>query len=159
MAEGTEAAVRRFVDGLRHLEETGDPEPVVACYAEQSETSNVATDHTFSGRDGARDFWRRYRGSFGEARSTFRNVIVAGDRVALEWVTEGTGPTGLPFRYDGVSILELTGDGDDARVARFRAFFDPAGLGRQLQGDRAAETGVAPTQRPAAAMTGEAPTG
>ena len=122
------ALVQRFIDGLHHLEQTGDPERLVATYVEQSETSNIVADRIFVGRDGARDFWRRYRGTFKEVSSSFRNTIVTGDRAALEWTTEGTDPDGNPFGYDGVSILEMTGEG----ITRFRAFFDSVHLGRQL---------------------------
>lgn len=129
-----DALVRRFIDGLRHLEETGDPEPLVATYAAESETSNVVADRRFAGQDGARDFWHRYQRSLGDAHSEFRNVIVTGDRAALEWQTTGTGPgpEGKPYRYDGVSLLELSGSGQELRVSRFRAFFDSAKLGHQL---------------------------
>jgi hypothetical protein len=130
----SEELVQRFMRGLQHLEETRDPEPLIATYGERSETSNVATDRTFVGRDGAREFWRRYRGSFGAVRSSFRNVIVAGERAALEWTSEGTDPEGTPFRYDGVSVLEMTGEGNEEGIVRFRAFFDPAHLGRQTTG-------------------------
>ncbi len=128
----SEALVQRFIDGLHHLEQTGDPERLVATYAEQSETSNVVADRVFAGRDGARDFWRRYRGTFKEVSSSFRNTIVAGDRAALEWTTEGTDPDGNPFGYDGVSILEMAGEGEDEGISRFRAFFDSVHLGRQF---------------------------
>ena len=128
-----ESWVHRFVDGLHHLERIGDPEPLVATFAERCEASNVAAERVFTGRDGARDFWRRYRGAFGDVGSTFRNVIDGGDRAALEWTTDGTGPDGTPFRYDGVSILELATDPADPGITRFRAYFDPAGLGRQLR--------------------------
>jgi ketosteroid isomerase-like protein len=137
----SEQLVRRFIDGLHELERTGDPEPLVGTYAEESETSNVASERTFTGKDGARDFWTRYRGSFGEMESEFRNVIVAGDRAALEWTTGGTGPNGDPFRYDGVSVLEMTGEGEAAAVTRFRAFFDSAHLGRQIAPDAKAPVG------------------
>ncbi len=131
----SEQLVRRFIDGLHTLERTSDPEALVGTYAEESETSNVASERTFTGKDGARDFWTRYRGSFGEMESKFRNVIVGGDRAALEWTTEGTGPNGDPFRYDGVSVLEMAGEGEAAVVTRFRAFFDSAHLGRQIAPD------------------------
>ena len=136
----SERLVQRFIDGLHHLEQTGDPEPLVATYAEEAETSNVASERVFRGRDGAHEFWRRYRGTFDETTSTFRNVIVAGDRAALEWETEGTGPTGDPFRYDGVSLLEMAGEEEGAAVTRFRAFFDPGHLGRQIAPDAKAPT-------------------
>ncbi len=128
----SETLVQRFIDGLHHLEETGDPEPLVACYAERSETSNVVADRIFAGRDGARGFWRRYRGTFREMHSSFRNTIVGGDRAALEWVTEGADPEGNRLAYDGVSILEMSGDGEGEGITRFRAYFDSVHLGRQL---------------------------
>lgn len=132
MADAAEALAQRFVDGLRHLEETGDPDPLVALYADESETSNVVADRLFAGQAGARDFWQRYQRALGEAHSSFRNVIVVGDRAALEWETAGTSPDGKPYRYDGVSLLEMAGDGDAKRVTRFRAFFDSAKLGHQM---------------------------
>ena len=137
----SEELVQRFIDGLRHLEQTRDPEPLVATYAELSETSNVVAPRTYEGHDGAREFWRRYRGAFGEVNSTFRNVIVAGDRAALEWTTEGTSPEGEPFRYDGVSILELA-EGEEG-ITRFRAFFDSASLGHQMHEAGAATAAAA----------------
>ena len=132
MAEAAQDLTDRFIEGLRHLEETGDPEPLVATYGEQSETSTVVANRLFQGRDGARDFWRRYHGALGDARSTFRNVIVTADRAALEWETSGTSPQGAPYRYDGVSLLEMSGEGDELAVSRFRAFFDSANLGHQM---------------------------
>lgn len=141
----SESLVQRFIAGLHRLEETKDPEPLVALYAEQAETSNVVADRIFAGPDGARDFWRRYRGSFGEAHSSFRNEIVVGDRAALEWTTEGTDTQGAPLRYDGVSILEMAGEGDAETITRFRAFFDSVHLGRQM-GDKGR---VAATTAPA----------
>jgi len=126
------ALAHRFIDGLRHLEETGDPEPLVACYAGEAETSNVVANRLFAGKEGARDFWLRYHRALGEARSAFRNVIVAPDRAALEWETAGTSPEGNRYRYDGVSLLEMAGEGEAKRVTRFRAFFDSAKLGHQM---------------------------
>lgn len=132
MADAAEALAQRFVDGLRHLEETGDPDPLVALYADDAETSNVVANRLFAGPDGARDFWRRYQRALGDAHSSFRNVFASGDRAALEWETEGISPDGKSYRYDGVSLLELAGDGDAKRVTRFRAFFDSAKLGHQM---------------------------
>ena len=96
----SEDLVQRFIDGLHHLEESGDPAPLIATYAEDAETSNVVAERTFEGKEGARDFWHRYRAAFGEVRSSFRNVIVSDDRAALEWTTEGTDPEGsaVPLR-------------------------------------------------------------
>ena len=132
MTDPSRSLADRFIEGLRHLEETGDAEPLVATYAEEAETSNVVANRVFAGRDGAREFWRRYKAALGDARSSFRNVIVAGDRAALEWETVGTSPQGKAYRYDGVSLLEMAGEGEARAVTRFRAFFDSANLGHQM---------------------------
>lgn len=124
----TEQVARTFIDGLHRLESDRDLEAIIATFAEQCEVGNVVSPEQFSGRDGAREFWSKYRDAFGEVHSTFRNVISGDGAAALEWTTEGTNPKGDPFRYDGVSILEV----QDGRITRFRAYFNPAALGHQL---------------------------
>jgi ketosteroid isomerase-like protein len=61
--------------------------------------------------------------------STFRNVIVSDGRAALEWTTTGTSSAGDPIAYEGVSILEMA----DAKITRFRTYFDAHDLGRQME--------------------------
>ncbi len=126
----SEQIARQFIDALDRLESSRDVEPIVATFTETCEVGNVLTSEPFHGRDGARKFWTEYREAFADVRSSFRNVVAAEGRAALKWTTEGTSAAGEPFRYEGVSILEL----DGSRIARFRAYFDPAALGRQLQG-------------------------
>jgi ketosteroid isomerase-like protein len=118
----------KFIDALRRLESDRDLEPIVSLFADDCELGNVVTSEPFRGREGAREFWTAYRETFGEMESKFRNEIVANDRAALEWVTDATGADGRPVTYEGVSILEFSGD----RIRRFNAYFDPARLGRQV---------------------------
>lgn len=125
----SEQIARRFIDALGQLESGRDTDAIVATFADDCEVGNVLAPERFHGHDGARKFWTEYREAFADVRSSFRNVVAADGRAALEWTTEGTSAAGEPFRYDGVSILEVEGD----RVTRFRAYFDPASLGRQLQ--------------------------
>ncbi|HEV2800208.1 MAG TPA: nuclear transport factor 2 family protein [Pyrinomonadaceae bacterium] len=119
----------QFIEALRKLEEGRDLEAMVALYAEESEVGNVNAPEKFNGHEGAREFWTKYRDTFGEVRSTFRNRIITDAGVALEWTTEGTTAGGAPFNYEGVSILEIEGD----HITRFRAYFDPEALGRQIE--------------------------
>jgi ketosteroid isomerase-like protein len=119
---------QRFVDALLKLEEQGDIEPMVALFADDAQVSNVASPHVFSGVDGARRFWTEYKATLGQVKSTFRNMIESGDRVALEWETQGTARKGAAVSYEGVSIIEWDGD----RVRRFFAYFDPHALGQEL---------------------------
>ena len=127
----------QFIEALRALEETRELEAIVALYAEESEVGNINAPEKFTGPEGAREFWTKYRETFGEMRSTFRNRIITDASAALEWTTEGTTANGAPVNYEGVSILEIEGD----HIKRFRAYFDPEALGRQIE--RAATTTTA----------------
>jgi ketosteroid isomerase-like protein len=119
---------QRFVEALAGLEERGELEPLVSLFAEDARVSNVASRREFSGREGARQFWREYKAMLARVRSTFRNMIEAGERVALEWETQGTAHNGAAVSYDGVSIIEWDGD----RIRRFQAYFDPGLLRREM---------------------------
>lgn len=119
---------QRFVDALGKLEESGDLEPLVSLFAEDAQVSNVASKRVFSGRDGARQFWEEYKGTLARVRSTFRNMIESGDRVALEWESQGTAHNGAAVDYEGVSIIEWDGQ----LIRRFYAYFDPGLLGREM---------------------------
>ncbi|HEX8337438.1 MAG TPA: nuclear transport factor 2 family protein [Pyrinomonadaceae bacterium] len=127
----SEQIAKRFIEALGRLEAGRDPEEMVRLFAADAEVGNVVSPEKFRGPEGAREFWgANYRDTFGEVRSTFRNVFVAGDRAALEWTTEGTAQDGTLVRYDGVSIIETDGE----RITRFCAYFDAGALGRQLTG-------------------------
>jgi ketosteroid isomerase-like protein len=127
----SEQIAERFVEALGRLEAERELETIVGLFAADAEVGNVVSPEKFRGPEGAREFWgAKYRDTFGEVRSTFRNVFATGDRAVLEWTTEGTARDGAPVKYDGVSILETDGE----RITRFRAYFDAGALGRQLEG-------------------------
>ncbi len=121
--------IQRFIDALHRLEDGRDLDPIVVTFANDCNISNVAAPRTYTGQDGASTFWTHYRAAFGDIHSSFRNVIVDGDHAALEWTTTGTDTAGDPIEYDGVSILDM----DGGAMTRFRAFFDSAHLGQQMQ--------------------------
>ena len=134
----------RFTAALSQLEQEKDVETMAALFADGAEVSNAVSSRVFRGPDGAREFWTQYLGTLQHVRSTFRNIIVAGDRTALEWATQGTAHNGAAIAYDGVSIIEWEGD----RVSRFYAYFDPYALGQELaHGD--APRSEAPATAPA----------
>ena len=127
----SEQTAKKFIEALGRLEGGREVEAIVRLFAHDCEVGNVISPEKFQGRDGAREFWSaKYRDTFGEVRSTFRNVFATENRAALEWTTEGTASDGTPVGYDGVSILETDGE----MITRFRAYFDAGGLGRQLTG-------------------------
>ncbi len=119
----------QFIEALHKLEEDHELDPIVATYSEDCEVGNIIVPEKFKGPDGARRFWSEYRDTFGEIHSSFRNVIASDGSVALEWTTKATSADGDPLEYDGVSILEI----EDGKVTRFRAYFNPRSLGRQME--------------------------
>jgi limonene-1,2-epoxide hydrolase len=124
-----ERVAEKFIAALGKLEADRDLETIVPLFADECEVGNVVSPEKFRGREGAREFWgAKYRDTFGEVKSTFRNVFATADRAALEWTTEGTSSDGAPIRYEGVSIIESDGDS----IKRFRAYFDASNLGRQI---------------------------
>jgi ketosteroid isomerase-like protein len=116
-----------FVEALRELEENRDVEALVEIHTEDCEVGNVSVPQTFRGHEGLREFWTEYRKTFGEMKSSFRNVFATEEGAALEWTTEGTS-NGDTVTYDGVSILEIEGD----KVSRFMAYFDTRDLTPQV---------------------------
>jgi limonene-1,2-epoxide hydrolase len=116
-----------FVEALWKLEEEEDVEPLVRVHTEDCEVGNVSVSKTFNGHDGLREFWREYRGTFGEMKSEFRNVFATEEGAALEWTTQGTS-NGDSVSYAGVSILEIEGD----KIRRFMAYFDTRRLTHQV---------------------------
>jgi limonene-1,2-epoxide hydrolase len=127
----SEQTADRFIEALGRLEAERDLEPIVQLFAPECEVGNVVSPEKFRGLEGAREFWgAKYRDTFGEVRSAFRNVFATESGAVLEWTTEGTANDGTPINYDGVSILEIDGE----RITRFRAYFDAGQLGRQLTG-------------------------
>lgn len=111
-----------FIAALRALEESGDLDPMLALYHDESETGGPNDEMWNRGREGARRFWKMYRDSFTDITSTFTHVVDGGDgTVMLEWTSRGTSRTGQPVAYAGVSVVEMR----DGQIRRFRTYFNP----------------------------------
>jgi ketosteroid isomerase-like protein len=117
-----------FAEALQWAEESGDPEPLVALFAEDAELRNLAIAE--SGVEGARRFWRTYLDQFDRVRSEFSHRIEAEGQVALVWTSEGTLKGGHPIRYRGASVLDLEG----GKVRRFETVYDSAAFVRPEPG-------------------------
>ena len=113
-----------FITALRILERDRDAEPLAALYADDATCGNTATSRTFTGPEGAREFWAGYRDTFDTVESEFRIAVEDEDAIALEWVSTGALADGEEVRYEGVTIVALAGD----RVTRSTAYFDPRAL-------------------------------
>ncbi|WP_437589307.1 nuclear transport factor 2 family protein [Sorangium sp. So ce1000] len=118
-----------FIEALRRLEESGDVEPMARLFAPDAELSNSTISRPLHGPDGARNFWRSYRHTFGEVRSEFRCVVESDEAAILEWTSRGKLSHGGEFSYDGVSVIEHPA----GAIRRFKAYFDPRALGLQLE--------------------------
>ncbi|WP_437483670.1 nuclear transport factor 2 family protein [Sorangium sp. So ce1014] len=118
-----------FIEALRRIEERGDVEPMARLFAPNAELSNVTITRPLRGPDGARDFWRGYRHTFGEVQSDFRCVVESDKSSVLEWKSHGTLANGVVFSYEGVSVIEHPA----GAITRFKAYFDPRALGLQLE--------------------------
>jgi ketosteroid isomerase-like protein len=121
-----------FIEALRTLEEQGDLQPMLALYAEEAELSNPTDEQPHRGKEGAERFWGVYRRTFDDVHSEFRNVATSDSAILLEWTSQGRLAGGVPFEYDGVSVVEHR----DGRVRRFRAYFDPHALSEQVKDER-----------------------
>jgi hypothetical protein len=125
----SELIIKQFIEALGKLESHRELEPLVSLFADGAEINNVTSLDSKQGQDGAEEFWRVYRETFDEMKSTFRNQIVTDGRGALEWQTVGSSKNGHRIHYEGVSILEIKGE----KITRFFAYFDPRKLGRQIE--------------------------
>lgn len=119
----TEASnlTERFMQALQTTEQTGDVEPLVALFAEKSSLKNLTTQ-TWTGQDGAREFWTAYLSNFDSIRSEFTHHLEAAATGIMEWTATGQLKGGAGLAYQGVSIIEIDGD----KVSAFRTYYDSA---------------------------------
>lgn len=115
----------QFIAALRRVEDASDVSAMGPLHAADAEISNVVMTEPDRGPDGAERFWAKYRESFTRVHSEFRNIVESDRAALLEWTTTVTTAVGVDTVYDGVSVVEL---GDDGRIRRFRAYFNPNAL-------------------------------
>ena len=112
----------QFMRSLQRFEQTGDVEPLIALFSDDTELHNQNKTEPQRGREGAEQFWRQYLFVFAHIQSRFVNVLESDGTAVLEWVAEGALRNGQPLTYRGVSILEQ----DNGLVRRFRTYYDSA---------------------------------
>jgi hypothetical protein len=111
---------QRFIDALSRLEDDGDHSGIAALFADTCRLSNTQLEQPMEGSEGAERYWKRYRHTFKEVKSSFTRITEGNDRAVLEWTSAGTLETGRPIKYTGVTILQLDGD----TITDFMAYFD-----------------------------------
>lgn len=110
-----------FMQALQITEETRDPAPLVALFAEGSTLRNLNTQ-TWDGVDGAQAFWEAYLQNFDSIRSEFTHHTDDGHTGLMEWEASGKLAGGHDLNYRGVSIIEHDGQ----KVQAFRTYYDSA---------------------------------
>ena len=124
----TEEVAYRFIQALGALEQDGEVEPIVSTFTESCEIGTPITPGKLHGREQAREFWRAYRTAYRDIRSTFRNIVIGNNSIALEWTASGVSRQGKEFHYDGVTILDTAG----SRITHFRSYFDGRAVHEQV---------------------------
>jgi limonene-1,2-epoxide hydrolase len=130
----TQEVAYRFIQALNALEEDGEVDPIVATFAEFCEIGTPVIPAPIHGKAQAREFWTGYRTAYRNIRSTFRNIVIGENSIALEWTASGINRSGKEFQYDGVSILDTAGP----RITHFRSYFDSRVMQEQLSRTAAA---------------------
>ena len=120
----------QFIAALRRVEDASDVKAMGPLHTQDAEISNVTMTEPDRGPAGAENFWTKYRESFTRVHSEFRNIVESDTAALLEWTTTVTTAVGVDTVYDGVSVFEV---GDDGRIRRFRAYFNPNTLSAHHQ--------------------------
>ena len=129
----TEEVAYRFIEALSALEENGEVEPIVSTFTESCEIGTPAIPVKLHGKDQAREFWSGYRTAYRNIHSTFRNIVIGDNSIALEWTATGVNRQGKDFQYDGVTILDTAG----RRITHFRTYFDARAIHEQMMASAA----------------------
>ena len=110
----------QFMTALNTAEDTGKLDDLLALHADEVTLRNMTTE-TWSGVDGARQFWERYLSDFETIHSTFSHHADMDGNGMMEWVGKGQLKGGQKIEYRGISVIEY---GD--KVMAFRSYYDSA---------------------------------
>src|SRR3712207_9467959 len=97
----------RFTDELHVVGNDRAVQPMVDLTGDDAQLVKLDEHHETRGKDGAKTFWEDYRNVFGDLGTTFTHSVVGEDSAALEWTSTGTLRSGKPFRYRGVTVIEI----------------------------------------------------
>jgi hypothetical protein len=113
-----------FITALHRLEPERDVEVITGLFSEDATLRRATRRRTYSGREGARQFWSEYLDAFTQIETQFGAITESEGRVVLEWHSTATDKRGQQVEYDGCTIVE--GDGT---VRGFRTYYDAASAG------------------------------
>jgi hypothetical protein len=124
----TQEVAYRFIEALAALEQSEQIDPILDTFSEACDLANSGSPETHHGKQGAREYWNKYRSAFRHIQSEIRNIITGDNSIALEWTAHATDRSGKELRFNGVSILDTRG----SAIVRFRAYFDVRALAEKI---------------------------
>ena len=77
------------------------------------------------GHDGMRLFLKQIIMAMESVTTRVEGVFTGGDDAAVKWSVEGTGRNGREIRFEGITVMELNGQG---KIRRILAYWDPAAV-------------------------------
>ncbi len=127
---------QQFIVALHEFELGGadSADALIALFSTDARLTNSAlklSNVERQGIAGVREFWIKYRASFGELRSEFFQVTTNDCAAGLFWTSKGTDSNGQPVEYDGVSLLVFDEEG---KIALFRGYYDTRQLSQTVGG-------------------------
>lgn len=133
--EVRDETTRRFIAGLRKLEQEGDLDALATLVTDDAEVKSIDGHGPRTGPDGMRELFGEYLKQFDRISTTFTQVTEGESHSALEWSSDATLPGGHEITYTGVTIIDLDGDA----VSGFRTCYDSAALMRPTAGAHPAQ--------------------
>ncbi|PTA67963.1 nuclear transport factor 2 family protein [Deinococcus arcticus] len=115
------STTQRFMAALQTAENTRQLDDLLALHAPEVTLRNLSA-HSWSGLDGAREFWQTYLNNFAQVHSEFARSHEEGGLGVMEWETTGQLAAGRDVAYRGVSLIDVR----DGRVTAFRTYYDSA---------------------------------
>ena len=121
---------RRFIAGLRKLEQDGNLDALADLFTEDAEVKSIDGHGPRTGPDGIRELFGEYLKQFDRISTTFTQVTEGENHAALEWSSDATLPGGHDITYTGITVIDLDGES----VSGFRTCYDSAALMRPTAG-------------------------
>lgn len=136
--------IERFVGALDELHYDGNIEPLVQLFGKNASLVRAGMPYGQRGAEGARTFWTEYRNVFDHIDAAFTHTTIDHAIAYLEWTSHGTLVDGTEIDYEGVSVLEATGE----TIEAFRTYYDTAAFNQRknaIGGSPSLRTGVGRT--------------
>jgi limonene-1,2-epoxide hydrolase len=124
----TQEVAYRFIEALAALEHDEQIDPILDIFSEACDLANSGSPDIHEGKQGARDYWHKYRCNFRTIQSDISNIITGDNSIALEWTAHAIDRSGKEMQYNGVSVLDIRGQ----TIVRFRAYFDTRHMNEKI---------------------------